>query len=96
MKTQNERILAHLQKGRKITQLEALNKFDCFRLASRISDLRADGHPIESETIETKSGKHVARYFMSSSGKPNGQKLDMPIIVSKKDVQYILNKKTKV
>jgi hypothetical protein len=64
MKTQNERILNHLQRGRKITQLEALNKFDCFRLASRISDLRADGYPIQSETIETKSGKHVARYFL--------------------------------
>ena len=38
MKSQNERILAHLKKGKKITPLDALEKFGCFRLAARISD----------------------------------------------------------
>ena len=84
MKTQNERILAHLRKGYKLTPLQAVDKFDCWALSRRISDLNKLGHGIKSELVKTKSGKHVARYFMSSSEKPNGQKLDMPIIVSKK------------
>jgi hypothetical protein len=64
MKTQNERILNHLQKGRKITPLQALDKFDCWALSSRISDLNKLGHGIKSELVKTKSGKHVARYFL--------------------------------
>jgi len=61
MKSQNERILQHLKKGRKITPLDALEKFGCFRLAARISDLRKDGHVISTENL-TKDGKTFASY----------------------------------
>jgi hypothetical protein len=61
MKSQNERILAHLKKGKKITPLDALEKFGCFRLAARISDLRKDGHVISTENV-TKDGKTFASY----------------------------------
>ena len=71
MKTQNQRILNHLQKGRKITPLQALDKFDCFRLSARINEIRNDGYPVQRDTVKTKSGKHVARYFMNTSEKPN-------------------------
>ena len=64
MKTQNERILIYLQSGKKITPIEALNKFECFRLAARISDLRNDGHLITTENILTKSKKRVAQYSL--------------------------------
>ena len=65
MKSQNNQILKHLQKGRKINPLMALDKFGCFRLASRINNLRADGHPIEVKMVE-KNGKKFKEYWMVS------------------------------
>jgi len=50
-KTQNENILAHMKQGNRITALEALNRFGCFRLASRISDLKKQGIEIQSKMI---------------------------------------------
>ena len=44
--TQCQEILAALERGREITQLDALRDFGVMRLASRISDLRGQGHPI--------------------------------------------------
>ena len=38
--SQNGRILAYLQDGETITALEALKLFKCFRLASRMTDLK--------------------------------------------------------
>lgn len=61
MKTQNEKILNYLMKGKTITPITALNMFGCFRLAARISDLRKDGHAIYTETI-TKDKKTFAGY----------------------------------
>ena len=72
MKPQKQRILNYLSRGYKLTPLQALDKFDCWALSSRISDLNKLGHNIHSELVKTKSGKHVARYYML-------QKLDMPI-----------------
>jgi hypothetical protein len=60
-KTQNEMILAYLKKGKSITPLDALNKFHCFRLAARISDLRNDGLNIATKYV-TKEGKNYASY----------------------------------
>ena len=42
--TQNKAILAHLKKGNSITQKEAYEKFNCFRLSARINDLRVDNN----------------------------------------------------
>ena len=66
MKTQNERILNYLKKGKGLTPITALNKFGCFRLAARIADLRKDGHTIFTDTI-TKNGKSFANYKYSST-----------------------------
>jgi hypothetical protein len=63
MKNQEERILAYLQKGNKLTPMQALKKFECWALSSRISNLRKEGHPIETEIIRTPTDKYVARYF---------------------------------
>ena len=63
--SQNKKIAEHLKSGRSITPLEALYKFDCWALSSRISDLVKIGMNIESELIEITSGgknKYVARY----------------------------------
>jgi hypothetical protein len=63
MKTQNEQIKAYLNKGKSITPLDALNKFGCFRLAARISDLRNDGLKIVTKNV-TKEGKTFASYSL--------------------------------
>lgn len=59
--TQNDQIYFHLAAGNTITPIEALNQFKCFRLASRIKDLRNEGIRIEKEMI-TKNGKRYAEY----------------------------------
>jgi len=63
--SQSAAILEALKRGDQITSLEALEKFGCMRLASRICDLRQDGHPIFSKTIKNKqNGKRYKKYFM--------------------------------
>lgn len=61
MKSQNERIIKYLKTGKTLTPMNALNLFDCFRLAARISDLRRDGHTIYTNQI-SKNGKTFAGY----------------------------------
>ena len=65
--TQNEMILKHLKNHKKgLTAMQALNKFGCMRLASRISDLRHMGYDISREMIAVKNRDgetcHVANY----------------------------------
>lgn len=60
--TQNAKILNHLKSGKTITSLEALNLFGCFRLASRISDLKKLGYTIGKITVYD-NGKRYARYY---------------------------------
>ena len=62
--SQCARILEHLEKGLTLTSLEALNRFGCFRLASRIHDLRELGYNIIVERIKTSNGKTVAQSTM--------------------------------
>ena len=54
-KSQAEMILEYLQNYGEITAIEALTAIGCFRLAARISDLRADGYNIRTDM--TKDGK---------------------------------------
>ncbi|MBP5430105.1 MAG: hypothetical protein J6Y25_04425 [Elusimicrobiaceae bacterium] len=64
-KSVKTQILEHLQSGGEITPLIALNRFNCLSLPARIFELRREGYAIQSELIETKSGKHVARYWIN-------------------------------
>lgn len=43
--TQNQRLIAYLEKHGHITQLEALTELGIFRLASRINDIKRMGTP---------------------------------------------------
>lgn len=63
-RSQCDMILAYLEKGYSITQLEALKMFGCFRLASRIHDLRERGHNINACRIITNTGKRVCEYVL--------------------------------
>lgn len=60
-------IKAWLKDGHTLTSLEALEKFRCFRLASRITDLRQRGMNIHKETITLDNGKRVAQYSILKS-----------------------------
>ncbi len=64
MKSQNEKIRRHLTMGRKITPLQALKMYGCFRLSARIHDLKQKGLRIVSKIVTTKTGKHVAQYSL--------------------------------
>lgn len=68
MQTQTAQILAHLKRGRTLTAREALDEYQCFRLAARICDLKGAGHDISKRMVETPSGKHVAEYRMVKNG----------------------------
>lgn len=63
--SQCAQIKAWLLQGNKITSLEALTKFGCMRLASRIHDLRNAGLNIHKERIITPSGKYVTQYSIA-------------------------------
>jgi hypothetical protein len=68
MKSQNQRIKEYLEKGGKLTPLDALYSFSCWSLSSRISDLRKQGVNIKSELVEiTSEGKKkfVSRYSIA-------------------------------
>lgn len=65
--SQNNAILAHLERGESISPLEALEKYQCFRLAARIYDLRLKGHSIHQETAYTKERKRYAVYSLNRS-----------------------------
>ncbi len=64
--SQNKRIAEWLKSGNTITAMEALNMFNCFRLASRITDLKQKfGLCIVTDRVMTPSGKRVAQYKLA-------------------------------
>jgi len=60
--SQNKQIADYLNKGKKLTPIDALNKFGCFRLAARIADLRNNGMNIVTKTIKLENKKQIAQY----------------------------------
>jgi hypothetical protein len=60
--SQNKQIADYLNKGKKLTPIDALNKFGCFRLAARIADLRNEGMNIVTNTIKLDNKKQIAQY----------------------------------
>ena len=53
--TQSERILRHLEDYGSITQMDAIRDYGIMRLASRVNDLRREGHPIVTEVVTGKN-----------------------------------------
>lgn len=64
--TQNAQILAHLEAGKTITALQAMDQYGCMRLSGRIYDLKQEGHAISKQMVKTASGKHVAEYWLDA------------------------------
>ena len=61
--TQNEQIAKALKAGKKLTALQALNRYGCFRLASRVDELKRQGMDIKTEMI-TQNSKRIAQYSL--------------------------------
>lgn len=61
--TQAQRVLDYIEQFGSITQLEALRDLGVMRLASRISDLRRMGVPIES-TVETVKNRFEEKTYI--------------------------------
>lgn len=61
--SQNTLILKHLQSGKTLTPIDALNLFGSLRLGARIKNIRDDGYKVVTEMI-SQGGKTFARYSM--------------------------------
>lgn len=61
--SQCEKILSHLQSGKSINPMQALNLYGCFKLGARIHDLKKDGNFIDTKMIY-KNGSKYAEYSM--------------------------------
>ena len=71
MISQNIEIIHYLQMGNRLTPLDALNKFGCFRLGARIHDLKQEGYKIHTKIVK-KGNKRVAEYSILKE-EPTGQ-----------------------
>lgn len=64
--TQKQQVLNYIDMFGSITQLEAIRDLGIMRLASRVSDLKRDGHNIKKTMVKNKNrfGKtiHYAKY----------------------------------
>ena len=61
--SQNTQILKALKKGARITPMDALKRFGCFRLGARIAELRRAGHDIKTRMV-SKGDKRFAEYSL--------------------------------
>lgn len=68
--TQARKILAHLRHG-PITARQAAVKFDCYRLAARIHDLRRAGHVITTTWVHGGPRVRFASYSLGRPGADN-------------------------
>jgi hypothetical protein len=60
--SQTKQIADYLNKGKKLTPIDALTIFGCFRLAARIADLRANGMNIVTNKLKLDKTRQVAQY----------------------------------
>lgn len=64
--TQNQRILQHMQQGKAITPIDALNNYGCMRLAARIAELKKQGHAIKSYKRRSANGATFSIYWIEN------------------------------
>ena len=61
--SQTQLILKHLESGRSITPLEALQSYGCMRLGARVWELEKQGYKIKHEMVHN-NGKHFSKYSL--------------------------------
>jgi hypothetical protein len=57
-------LLKHLQTGRGISAMAAIDRWEMLRLAARIYDLKQRGIRIERHIVKSVNGRHFASYMM--------------------------------
>lgn len=65
--TQCEKVLQYMKERGSITSWDAVYNLGIFRLSARISDLKADGYRIKSETVKKKDGRGEWKHYASYS-----------------------------
>lgn len=63
--TQNEMILEYLKEHKTMTKLQGLRELGIMNVGARIGELRQLGYEIETEMIQVKGKKKVARYLLN-------------------------------
>jgi hypothetical protein len=63
--SQKKMIREYLMSGKSITPIDALQLFGCFRLATRVFELKEEGMPIVTTMIES-NGKRFASYSLKT------------------------------
>ena len=63
MLTQELQILRDLRRGKRITPLEALADYGCFRLGARIYDIKQRGYAVKKVMVERGEAR-VAQYYL--------------------------------
>jgi hypothetical protein len=71
---QKASILAHLLSGKTISQAEARQVYGVERLASRIFELKQDGHTVVDEDRFDEMGKRYTRYRLVKRGNSGQRK----------------------
>lgn len=70
MKSQKEKVLDYLKKGKSITSWEAIQKFRITRLSAIIFILKQEGHPIKSSMVyDVNADGEPCKYAMYWMGK---------------------------
>lgn len=69
--TQRERILRHLEDWKSITRAEAMQEYGIANITARISELKAAGYPVKTNTVYGKNryGEpiHWAKYTLEDT-----------------------------
>lgn len=63
--SQSQQILDYLKQGNKLTPMQALHKFGCFRLSARIYEIRRAGYRIGSHLVDS-GKKRYSVYYMET------------------------------
>jgi hypothetical protein len=64
--TQKQKILKHLMSKKSLSPLKAIGLFGCYRLASRIHELKKDGYPIDTILKDDGQGRTYGSYEINS------------------------------
>jgi len=62
--TQHYEILMYLKAGGRLTVAKALTELGIYALSQRIGELKRQGWPIKSNSVETNGGARVSEYFL--------------------------------
>ncbi len=61
--SQRIEVLRALAKGEFLTPLDAIKRFKCLTLSQRVTELKAEGWPVQSKLVRV-GAKHVAMYWL--------------------------------